>query len=55
MNRLKPQKQAEGIGALMDGNSVRCTELKTGTHRETISPLDGAGRGGYGEIFDQMM
>ncbi len=39
MNRLKSEKQARVISALIEGCSVRSTERMTGVHRDTILRL----------------
>ena len=39
MNRLKSDKQAAVISALVEGVSVRSTERMTGVHRDTIIRL----------------
>ena len=39
MNKLKIDKQASVISALVEGNSIRSTERMTGVHRDTIMRL----------------
>ena len=39
MNRLKPDRQAAVLSALVEGNSIRSTERMTGVHRDTIIRL----------------
>lgn len=39
MNRLKPDKQATVLSALVEGNSIRSVERMTGVHRDTIMRL----------------
>ena len=39
MNRLDTRRQAQIIGCLVEGNSIRSTERMTDTHRDTIMRL----------------
>ncbi len=39
MNRLSTERQAQIIGGLVEGNSIRSIERMTGTHRDTIMRL----------------
>ncbi len=39
MNKLKREKQAAAITALLEGCSIRSTERMTGVHRDTITRL----------------
>ena len=39
MNRLKPEKQAMVLSALVEGTSIRSIERMTGVHRDTIMRL----------------
>ncbi len=39
MNILSKDKQAQIIGCLVEGNSIRSTERMTNTHRDTIMRL----------------
>ncbi len=39
MNRLTPEKQAQVVAALVEGNSIRATVRMTGTAKNTISKL----------------
>ena len=55
MNRLKPDKQAAVISALVEGVSVRSTERMTGVHRDTIIRLMVQVGETCGEILDTMM
>ena len=55
MNRLKPDKQAAVISALVEGVSVRSTERMTGVHRDTIIRLMVQVGETCGAILDTMM
>jgi len=39
MNKLKIEKQATVINALVEGCSIRSTERMTGVHRDTVMRL----------------
>jgi transposase-like protein len=39
VNRLKPEKQATILSALVEGTSIRSVERMTGVHRDTIGRL----------------
>ncbi len=55
MNRLKPDRQAAVISALVEGVSVRSTERMTGVHRDTIIRLMVQVGETCDEILDTMM
>ena len=55
MNRLKPDRQAAVIGALVEGASVRSTERMTGVHRDTITRLMMQVGETCGEVLDTMI
>ena len=55
VNRLKPDKQAAVISALVEGVSVRSTERMTGVHRDTIIRLMVQVGETCGAILDTMM
>ena len=55
MNKLKIEKKAMVINALIEGNSIRSTERMTGTHRDTIMRLMERVGTGCEIIMDQAM
>ncbi len=55
MNKLKPDKQAAVIRALVEGCSIRSTERMTGVHRDTIMRLMVQVGDTCGDILDHMM
>ena len=55
MNKLKIDKQASIISALVEGNSIRSTERMTGAHRDTIMRLLVKVGNGCIVIMDQTM
>ena len=55
MNKLKIDKQAAIISALVEGNSIRSTERMTGVHRDTIMRLLVKTGNGCSVIMDQTM
>ena len=55
MNRLRPEKQAAVIGALVEGMSVRSVERMVGVHRDTITRLAYQVGEGCAELLDDTM
>ena len=55
MNKLKIEKQATVINALVEGCSIRSTERMTGIHRDTIMRLMERVGAGCEIIMDQTM
>ena len=55
VNKLKPEKKATLIRALVEGSSIRSTERMTGVHRDTITRLLLDVGGAFGEQLDKLM
>lgn len=55
MNKLKPEKQAMVLSALVEGNSIRSTERMTGVHRDTIMRLTGRVGSACRQLLDETM
>ena len=55
MNRLKPDKQAAVLAALVEGNSIRSVERMTGVHRDTIMRLSVRVGNACEKILDEKM
>ena len=55
MNKLRPEKQAAVIGALVEGMSVRSVERMVGVHRDTITRLAYRVGEGCAELLDDTM
>jgi len=55
MNRLSRDRQAQIIGCLVEGNSIRSTERMTDTHRDTIMRLMVSAGEGCANLMDERM
>lgn len=55
MNRLSRDRQAQIIGCLVEGNSIRSTERMTSTHRDTIMRLMVSAGEGCAHLINEQM
>ena len=55
MNRLPISRQAQIIGGLVEGNSIRSVERMTNTHRDTVMRLMVRVGDGCARIMDEEM